>query len=145
MTGLFCNPAPDWGNGRDVALRRNSVCLIEPKTAISPLHQGHAWAKNAISWQVLPDSGCGVAALASAAWANDVFSERIGNFMPDRARQDQLRSESYQLSVASEEKTRNGILSTLSVNPPRKQRMSFRQRSVTYVKSFLRAFTRKKR
>ena len=25
-----------------------------------------------------------------------------------------------------EEKTRNGILSTLSVNPPRKQRMSFR-------------------
>src|SRR5258708_37016372 len=26
-----------------------------------------------------------------------------------------------------EEKTRNGILSTLSVNPPRKQRMSFRQ------------------
>jgi hypothetical protein len=44
-----------------------------------------------------------------------------------------------------EEKTRNGILSTLSVNPPRKQRMSFRQRSVTYVKSFLRAFTREKR
>src|ERR1700730_12248524 len=36
-------------------------------------------------------------------------------------------------------------LSTLSVNPPRKQRMSFRQRSVTYVKSFLRAFTREKR
>jgi hypothetical protein len=32
-----------------------------------------------------------------------------------------------------------------SVNPPRKQRMSFRQRSVTYVKSFLRAFTRQKR
>ena len=31
-----------------------------------------------------------------------------------------------------EEKTRNGILSTLSVSPPRKQRMSFRQRSVTY-------------
>src|SRR5258705_7008808 len=44
-----------------------------------------------------------------------------------------------------EEKTRNGILSTPSVNPPRKQRMSFRQRSVTYVKSFLRAFTREKR
>src|SRR4029077_15073712 len=44
-----------------------------------------------------------------------------------------------------EEKTRNGILSTLSVNPPRKQRMSFRQRSVTYVKNFLRAFTREKR
>src|SRR4029077_1837414 len=44
-----------------------------------------------------------------------------------------------------EEKTRNGILSTLSVNPPRKQRMSFRQRSVTYIKSFLRAFTREKR
>jgi len=42
-------------------------------------------------------------------------------------------------------KTRNGILSTLSVNPPRKQRMSFRQRSVTYVKSFLRAFTRENR
>ena len=34
---------------------------------------------------------------------------------------------------------------TLSVNPPRKQRMSFRQRSITYVKSFLRAFTREKR
>ena len=34
---------------------------------------------------------------------------------------------------------------TQSVNPPRKQRMSFRQRSVTYVKSFLRAFTREKR
>src|SRR6266436_7396108 len=44
-----------------------------------------------------------------------------------------------------EEKTRNGILCTPSVNPPRKQRMSFRQRSVTYVKSFLRAFTREKR
>src|ERR1700731_2776631 len=44
-----------------------------------------------------------------------------------------------------EEKTRNGILSTLGVNPPRKQRMSFRQRSVTYVKTFLRAFTREKR
>src|SRR5260370_15352118 len=44
-----------------------------------------------------------------------------------------------------EEKTRNGILCTLSVNPPRKQRMSFRQRSVTYVKGFLRAFTREKR
>jgi Domain of unknown function (DUF1929) len=44
-----------------------------------------------------------------------------------------------------EEKTRNGILCTPSVNSPRKQRMSFRQRSVTYVKSFLRAFTRKKR
>src|ERR1700730_13834644 len=44
-----------------------------------------------------------------------------------------------------EEKTRNGILSKRSVNPPRKQRMSFRQRSVTYVKSFLRAFTREKR
>jgi hypothetical protein len=39
-----------------------------------------------------------------------------------------------------EEKTRNGILCTPSVNPPRKQRMSFKQRSVTYVKSFLRAF-----
>jgi 3-hydroxyisobutyrate dehydrogenase-like beta-hydroxyacid dehydrogenase len=48
-------------------------------------------------------------------------------------------------SAHSEEKTRNGILSTLSVNSPRKQRMSFRQRSVTYVKSFLRAFTREKR
>src|SRR3984893_4871538 len=44
-----------------------------------------------------------------------------------------------------EEKTRNGILSKRSVNPPRKHRMSFRQRSVTYVKSFLRAFTREKR
>jgi hypothetical protein len=44
-----------------------------------------------------------------------------------------------------EEKTRNGILCTPSVNPPRKQRMSFRKRSVTYVKSFLRAFTREKR
>src|ERR1700736_4568415 len=48
-------------------------------------------------------------------------------------------------SGLQEEKTRNGILSTLSVNPPQKQRMSFRQRSVTYVKSFLRAFTREKR
>src|SRR5258705_2019577 len=44
-----------------------------------------------------------------------------------------------------EEKTRNGILCTPSVNPPRKQRMSFRQRSVTSIKSFLRAFTREKR
>src|SRR5258705_10169712 len=44
-----------------------------------------------------------------------------------------------------EEKTRNVILCTPSVNPPRRQRMSFRQRSVTYVKSFLRAFTREKR
>src|SRR5258705_4606560 len=44
-----------------------------------------------------------------------------------------------------EEKTRNGILCTPSVNSPRKQCMSFRQRSVTYVKSFLRAFTREKR
>ena len=47
-------------------------------------------------------------------------------------------------SGVEEEKTRNGILCTPSVNPPRKQRMSFRQRSVTYVKSFLRAFTREK-
>ena len=38
--------------------------------------------------------------------------------------------------VQIEEKTRNGILRTPSVNPPRKQRMSLRQRSVTYVKSF---------
>jgi hypothetical protein len=38
--------------------------------------------------------------------------------------------------AALEEKTRNGILCTPSVNPPRKQRMSFRQRSVTYVKKF---------
>src|ERR1700675_4519015 len=44
-----------------------------------------------------------------------------------------------------EEKTRNGILRTPSVKPPRKQRMSFRQRSVTYVKSFLGTFTREKR
>ena len=49
------------------------------------------------------------------------------------------------LDQLAEEKTRNGILCTPSVNPPRKQRMSFRQRSVTYVKSFLRAFTREKR
>ena len=35
--------------------------------------------------------------------------------------------------VQIEEKTRNGILRTPSVNPPRKPRMSFRQRSVTYV------------
>ena len=49
------------------------------------------------------------------------------------------------LIFLTEEKTRNGILSTLSVNPPWKERMSFRQRSVTYVKSFLRAFTREKR
>ena len=39
-------------------------------------------------------------------------------------------------SGVEEEKTRNGILCTPSVNPPRKQRMSFRQRSVTYVKKF---------
>ena len=45
----------------------------------------------------------------------------------------------------TEEKTRNGILRTPSVNPPRKQRMSLKQRSVTYVKSFIRAFTREKR
>jgi hypothetical protein len=49
------------------------------------------------------------------------------------------------VKAQSEEKTRNGILRTLSVNPPRKQRMSLRQGSVTYVKSFLRAFTREKR
>jgi hypothetical protein len=48
-------------------------------------------------------------------------------------------------SAQIEEKTRNGILCTPSVNSPRKQRMSFTQRSITYVKSFLRAFTREKR
>ena len=36
--------------------------------------------------------------------------------------------------VQLEEKTRNGILCTPSVNSPRKQRMSFRTRSVTNVK-----------
>jgi len=39
----------------------------------------------------------------------------------------------------TEEKTRNGILSTLSINPPRKQRMSFRQRSVTYCRTVLKS------
>jgi len=43
------------------------------------------------------------------------------------------------------ENSRNGILCTPRVNPPRKQRMSFRPRSVTYGKSFLRALTREKR
>src|ERR1700730_3749240 len=41
--------------------------------------------------------------------------------------------------------SRNGILCTPSVNPPRKQRMSLRPRTVSYGKSFLRAFTREKR
>src|ERR1700738_314842 len=43
------------------------------------------------------------------------------------------------------ENSRNGILCTPRVNPPRKQRMSFRPRSVTHGKSFLRAFTRENR
>ena len=46
---------------------------------------------------------------------------------------------------AQGENSRNGTLCTPSVNPPRKQRMSLRPRSVTYGKSFLRAFTRQKR
>ena len=48
----------------------------------------------------------------------------------DQNRVEQLKADQRQL----EEKTRNGILCTPSVNPPRKQRMSFRQRWVTYVK-----------
>jgi hypothetical protein len=43
------------------------------------------------------------------------------------------------------ENSRNGILRTPRVNPPRKQRMSLRPRSVTYRKSFLRGFTREER
>jgi hypothetical protein len=43
------------------------------------------------------------------------------------------------------ENSRNGILCTPSVNPPRQQRMLFRRRSVIYGKLFHRAFTREKR
>ena len=43
------------------------------------------------------------------------------------------------------ENSRNGISWTASVNPPRKQRMSFRPQSVTYGKIFHRAFAREKR
>jgi hypothetical protein len=43
------------------------------------------------------------------------------------------------------ENSRKGILCTPSVNSPRKQSMSFRTRSVTHGKSFLRASSREKR
>jgi Domain of unknown function (DUF4158) len=55
------------------------------------------------------------------------------------ANRDQTRREHLR------ENSRKGILCTPSVNSPRKQSMSFRTRSVTRGKSFLRAFSREKR
>ena len=55
-----------------------------------------------------------------------------------------VKEQDVQTDAVLGENSRNGILCTPSVNPPRKQQMSFRPGSVTYGKS-LRALTREKR
>jgi Transposase, Mutator family len=83
----------------------------------------------------------------------EVPRDRAGEFDPQFIRKGQRRFGGFDQKIIAmyaqgmtvEEQTRNGIFCTPSVNPPRKQRMSLRQRSVNYAKSFLRAFTREER